>query len=189
MLLNFGTPQYTAVSASGLLSTAALRSAMLVAAMLSSVPLSRDSALVAGTTLIAAVVAGVTYYLLKRQRPSHGELEQKRRANLALNGRIIDGNLLDVVPSEREPLTLRYGYSVAGVSYECVQDVSTIPIEPAALRLELPLLVRYDRGNPADSIVVAEEWSGLRKSGNPLYRRDASATVCLETSPSLSRET
>lgn len=138
---------------------------MLVPAMLSTLPLSRDSAIVAGATAVAAVMAGVTYYLLKRRRPSLHERERQRRANLALNGRIIDGNLLDVVPSEREPLALRYGYSVAGVSYECVQDVSALPILPAALRMELPLLVRYDRGNPADSIVIAEDWSGLRDAG------------------------
>ena len=135
---------------------------MLITAMFPSMPLSRDSALVAGATAVAAVVAGFAYFALKRRRPSRSELEKQRRANLALHGRIIDGNLLDVVPSEREPLALRYGYSVAGVSYECVQDVSALPILPAALRLELPVLVRYDRGNPADSIVIAEDWSGLR---------------------------
>ena len=143
---------------------------MLYEAMLSSFSLTRDSAIVAGTTAVAAVIAGVTYYLLMRRRPSIEELERQRRANLALHGRIVDGNLLDVVPSELEPRALRYCYEIAGVSYECVQDVSALRDHLIAVRLEFPVLVRYDRANPADSIVIAEEWNGLHPGLGELNR-------------------
>jgi len=36
------------------------------------------------------------------------------------------------------------------------------------IRADLPVQVRYDPHNPANSIVVAESWNGLRMSPSPL---------------------
>ena len=150
---------------------------MLFPAMFSSVSITRDSAIVAGTTALAAVAAGIVYYWLMQRRPSANELERQRRANLALHGRIVDGTLLDVMPSEVEPIALRYSYEIAGVAYECVQDVSALgDAHLNALQLEFPVLVRYNRANPADSIVVSEDWSGLRTGGpKSLEARDGAS--------------
>lgn len=144
--------------------------------MFSTFSLTRDSAIVAGTTATAAVLAGITYYLLMRRRPSAEEFERQRRARLAVHGRIVDGNLLDVVPSEMEPRALRYCYEIAGVSYECVQDVSSLRDHVMAVRLEFPVLVRYNRANPADSIVIAEDWNGLHPGLGELNRPAAQRT-------------
>jgi len=143
---------------------------MLVEAMLLSESMTRDSAIMAGTVAAAAVMAGAAYYALRRRRPSWAELERLRRGRLAQHGRIVDGTLLDVSPSEQEPTALRYEYHIAGVSYECVQDVSSLSDRLGELRLDFPVLVRYDRANPADSIVVAEDWTGLR-SGQAFSHR------------------
>lgn len=134
---------------------------------LASLSITRDSAIVAGTVAAAAVIAAVAYSMLLRRRPSAAERERLRREHLAQNGRIVDGTLLDVVPDEREPAAVRYGYEIAGVSYECVQDVRSLRHRLTNVRLEFPVLVRYDRANPADSIVVAEDWSGLREGLHP----------------------
>jgi hypothetical protein len=57
---------------------------------------------------------------------------------------------------------LQFHYRIAGVAYEAVQNVSALSDQVRGLRIDLPIQVRYDHQNPADSIVVAEEWSGLQ---------------------------
>jgi hypothetical protein len=48
------------------------------------------------------------------------------------------------------------------VTYECAQDVTTLADHVRDIRTDLPIQVRYDLHNPANSIVVAESWSGIR---------------------------
>ncbi len=60
------------------------------------------------------------------------------------------------------PHLLIYDYRIAGVTYECAQDVTTLAEHVRDIRTDLPIQVRYDLHNPANSIVVAESWSGLR---------------------------
>jgi len=57
-----------------------------------------------------------------------------------------------------------YRYEVAGVSYEASQDVTSLRhyVDLHTCRIGLPASVKYDPGNPANSIVIAEAWSGLR---------------------------
>ena len=84
-------------------------------------------------------------------------------------GRIIDGTLIDSAPEAiggELPHALIYRYSVGGVSYECGQDVSALAgqlpdLGPTSALYGTPVQVRYDRDNPADSIVVCETWNGL----------------------------
>jgi hypothetical protein len=60
---------------------------------------------------------------------------------------------------------LIYSYRIGGVDYECAQDLTNIRgMEDAAhVRAGFPCTVRYQPGNPQNSIVVAEEWSGMRE--------------------------
>ncbi len=60
------------------------------------------------------------------------------------------------------PAVLLYRYQIAGVTYECAQDVSPLPNLVRQLRVDLPIQVRFDPRNPGNSIVVAEAWNGLR---------------------------
>ena len=108
-----------------------------------------------GLLLAAAAVA------VLRRGPSALEREEQRRRHLATHGRIVDGNLVEVEPSEQEPQAVIYRYRIAGVTYECAQDVSALGERVRNLRLDHPVQVRYNRANPADSIVVAEDWNGL----------------------------
>ncbi len=59
---------------------------------------------------------------------------------------------------------LLYEYRIGGVDYQCSQDVSGILgiVDPVQVRVGFPCTVRYQPGNPQNSIVVAEEWTGLR---------------------------
>jgi len=56
------------------------------------------------------------------------------------------------------------------VDYECSQDITGMGevLDPEKVRAGFPCTVRYQPGNPQNSIVVAEEWSGLRE-GLPQY--------------------
>jgi hypothetical protein len=112
---------------------------------------------------VAAVVllGGLIWYAVWRRRPTAEQREARRRGHLAATGRIIDGNVLDATPDEGEPATIVYQYRVSGVVYERGQDVSKLRGCVEHLRLDMPVQVRYDAHNPADSIVVAETWNGL----------------------------
>lgn len=109
---------------------------------------------------VAVLLAIVGRYMAGR-RPSPEEREEKRRRHLATHGRIVDGSLIEAAPSEMEPQAVIYRYRIAGVTYECSQDVSALAALVKNLRLDYPVQVRYNRANPADSIVVAETWNGL----------------------------
>jgi hypothetical protein len=120
----------------------------------------------------AVVVAGLGAagaWMFWRKRPSALELEVARRQLLIQSGRLVDGTLLDVceVPAgDGRILTmLLYGYRVGGVDYECTQDVTDIKsVDVSAIRAGFPCSVRYQSGNPQNSIVISEKWSGLRAS-------------------------
>jgi hypothetical protein len=119
-----------------------------------------------------AAAAGITGYLLTRKRITPAERERARRDYLARNGRITDGSITETQwlvpnPAESEPTVyipsmLLYRYRIAGVTYECAQDVSYLPEHVRHVRVDLPIQVRFDPRNPGNSIVVAEDWSGLR---------------------------
>jgi hypothetical protein len=104
---------------------------------------------------------------VRSRRPSAEEMERRRRDHLATMGRITDGVLIDArtlggeETTEVSPEVLIYSYRLAGVTYDCAQDVSKLPERVAGWRLDQPLQVRYDPRNPGNSVVVAESWSGL----------------------------
>ena len=117
---------------------------------------------------VAAGVLLVTYLLLRRKPKTADDLERERRTWLEQIGRITDGTVIDVQDSNaggRTAILLIYQYDVAGVSYECSQDVTYLRpmINLHSCRLGLPTSVRYDPQNPGNSIVVSEGWMGLRQ--------------------------
>jgi hypothetical protein len=115
-------------------------------------------------------VVGLGVYIYYNRRPDPKEVERQRRLFLATRGRITDAMLVDTgldrrqveVPEQAAQSVLRYQYKVGGVGYECSQDVEPLGESVRHVRMDLPIQVRYDPQNPANSIVVAESWSGLR---------------------------
>ncbi len=119
---------------------------------------------------IAAAIVGYALFS-RRNKKSAEEVERERRTQLTLAGRIIVGNVIDVLELEdsesgRLMLLLVYKYDVAGVTYEASQDVTHLRqlIDLYSCRLGLPASVKYDPHNPGDSVVISETWTGLRKS-------------------------
>ncbi|HKF48824.1 MAG TPA: hypothetical protein VKB38_15805 [Terracidiphilus sp.] len=134
------------------------------------------AALVAGGAALAA-------WLVFRRRPTPEEIEHTRRQFLTQSGRIVDGTLLDVteLPGEDgHALTmLIYEYRIGGVDYECSQDITRLGhvVTVAHVRAGFPCSVRYQPGTPQNSIVVAENWSGLRVSVPVLPVRENPAPI------------
>lgn len=128
---------------------------------------------IAAGVAASALVCAVALWMIFRKRPTADEIEYARRHFLVQSGRLVDGMLLDIfdVPGEDggTRAMLLYSYRIGGVDYECSQDVTYMRmiVDPATIRVGFPCSVRYQPGNPQNSIVVAEEWSGLRE-GLPL---------------------
>ena len=124
----------------------------------------------AAALLVGAAAFGA--WLLFRRQPTEDELEYQRRAFLTQSGRIVDGTLEDVSQVEghdgRTVTLLIYDYTLGGVDYQCSQDISQMQgtVNAELVRAGYPCSVRYQPGHPQNSIVVAENWSGLR-SGIP----------------------
>jgi hypothetical protein len=122
-----------------------------------------------GAGLAGVVVLGaLTAWLVLRKRPTAEELERARRQFLVQSGRIVDGMLLDICEIEAEDgrtLTmLIFSYRIAGAEYQCSQDITAMSdvVEATQVCAGFPCSVRYQPGNPQNSIVVAEGWTGLR---------------------------
>jgi len=122
-------------------------------------------ALLLGGTGIAMAAA----YFLRRKPKTAEDIERQRRAFLNQIGRITDGTVIDVqelaFDNQRSATMLIYQYDVAGVSYEASQDVTYLRqwIKLHSCRLGLPTSVKYDSQNPGNSLVVSENWMGLRQ--------------------------
>ena len=113
------------------------------------------AALVGLAAILIAIAGGIVLQGLRRNPEKR---ERRRRLHLNRTGRLGDALITEV--SEK---LVYYNYSVHGVHYSASQDI-------AALRQKLPELgpvvglasIKYSERNPANSILVCEEWSGLR---------------------------
>lgn len=142
---------------------------------------SRDTNLYGTAAVLAVGAAAAGLWMFLRKRPTADDIERARRQELVRMGRLIDGEVFDVSDlSEQESgrkggmQLILYKYEIGGVVYECSQDVSTLNdfIDIYTMRVGFPCTVRYNTHQPTNSIIVAENWSGLRDraSGVPLRR-------------------
>jgi hypothetical protein len=104
----------------------------------------------------------------RSRRKSPDQRERERRMRISEMGRITDGTVIDVnemqMNGSGELQLLIYHYDVAGVSYEASQDVSSLRhmVDLHSCRAGLMTSIKYDPGNPGNSIVISENWTGLR---------------------------
>ncbi len=120
---------------------------------------------VTGVTVVSAAGA-MAWFNGKKKTPE--QREALRRQRIGTHGRITDGTVLDVCEYDygtgQSVQMVLYAYQVAGVQYECAQEVTHLrPL----LHLDSHCIgsatgVRYDPHHPGNSIVVAESWCGLR---------------------------
>ena len=116
----------------------------------------------------AALLAWGTAHWVRLHRKTPEQIERARRLRLSQRGRICDGTVIDVnevqLNGPGAAQFLVYQYEVGGVEYEASQDITHLRqfVDVHSCKLGLPTSVRYDPHNPGNSIVIAEEWTGLR---------------------------
>ncbi len=131
-----------------------------------------------------AALAMIAYAFFRPAADPEAE-ERKRRLHLNQIGRIAEGQVVELVehpPESNEarkglfgasarPLAdmrprhlVSYSYSISGVSYHTAQDITGLESQIRLERLVAgqPASIKYDPANPVDSILVADDWSGLR---------------------------
>jgi hypothetical protein len=136
-----------------------------------------------GGAAVAAV--GMIAYAFFRPAENPEEIERKRRLHLNQIGRIAEGQVVELVahpPEPREksktlfgskaqPLSslhprqlVSYSYAISGVTYHTAQDITGLESQVRFDKLAAgqPASIKYDPSNPTDSILVADDWSGLR---------------------------
>ena len=132
-------------------------------------------------------VAGITavYYAFLRPTANPEEAERKRRLLLNQIGRIAEGHVVELVEQAGEPAApnggifhgksvtqgvpasrklVWYSYAISGVTYQTAQDVTGLDSQVSFERLVAgqPASIKYDPASPTNSIIVADDWSGLR---------------------------
>jgi hypothetical protein len=139
---------------------------------------------VAGLVVLAAVVI---FFWLRRKPPDAAAIERERRAYLNRVGRIVEGQVLEIVEhnhaassaasdGHRAPVAVKmsgeppaaqkllyYTYAISGVTYETAQDITGLEARLHLTRVAAgqTASVKYDPSNPSNSILLADDWSGL----------------------------
>ncbi|MSV33987.1 MAG: hypothetical protein EXQ47_00085 [Bryobacterales bacterium] len=109
---------------------------------------------------LAAGVAALAVWAIRRKSSTPEKREQRRRLTLHATGRIGDA-----LVTEGTEETLFYTYTVRRVQYTASQDITSLRslLPSAPERLIGMAGMKYSTRNPADSMLLCEEWSGLRK--------------------------
>jgi hypothetical protein len=137
--------------------------------------------LIAGVGVAAILMIGYSFF---RTEESPAIVERKRRLHLNQIGRIAEGQIVEFAehppesqperktlfrgnapPPDNQPRHLvSYSYAISGVTYHTAQDITGLQSQIRFERLVAgqPASVKYDPSNPTDSILVADDWSGLR---------------------------
>jgi hypothetical protein len=138
-------------------------------------------------TMAGAAIAALAMIAYAFFRPAVDpyEAERKRRLHLNQIGRIAEGQVVELIEHPPEPKEahkglfsksarplgdlgprhlVSYSYAISGVTYHTAQDITGLEGQIRFDRLVAgqPASVKYDTSNPSDSIIVADDWSGLR---------------------------
>ena len=149
--------------------------------------LSNDQLFALSVAAAAALLAAGGIIVWRRRPKDPAEIERRRRLHLSQIGRIAEGHVVEIAedgqitsdPLRLPPAGVRHGshagngthhhrivfyrYSISGVTYETAQDVSGLDAKFAmdTLTAGQPISVKFDPANPSNSILMADDWSGL----------------------------
>ena len=137
--------------------------------------------------MVGAAIAAIIMIAYAFFRPAEEPEDIERRRRLYLNqiGRIAEGQVVELAQHPPEPREVQrklfgsrarpivdlrprqlvtYSYAISGVTYHTAQDITGLEGQIRFERLVAgqPASVKYDPANPSNSILVADDWSGLR---------------------------
>lgn len=143
--------------------------------------------LLAGSAAAVLAATGLALFLRSRWRRDPEEIERRRREYIGRVGRIAHAEILEIMESDEAPpaaprrklfafgapapaspvrrLFVVYRYWISGVSYETAQDLTGLASGLMLSATEQSTSVKYEPTNPSNSILAAENWSGLRQRG------------------------
>jgi hypothetical protein len=108
--------------------------------------------------VLVVLLSVIGYRAWKRSRITPEERERMRRDALVAAGKMGDATLIEIGDD-----LLLYSYDVRGIEYTATQDIALLKqYMPSDLSALASVSVKYDARNPANSIVLAEHWTGLR---------------------------
>jgi hypothetical protein len=139
-----------------------------------------------GAGAAAVLILGSLLYRWRSRPPTPEEVERRRRLHVNQVGRIAEGRVTELIQttppdasrsrkpglfsrgngSTAAPVSRQmvcYTYSISGVTYETAQDVTGLEERVHLTRIVAgqPASVKYDPSNPSNSILVADDWSGM----------------------------
>jgi hypothetical protein len=121
-------------------------------------PMPAEAVTLALAAVLAVLGAVIGYRWWQAGRLSPEERERRRRNLLVERGKMGDATLV-----EFRDTVVFYSYLVRGVEYTASQDIVLLRERlPAELAIDCAVSIKYDPRNPANSVVLAENWSGLR---------------------------
>lgn len=108
---------------------------------------------------LAALLIALAIFIALRVHGTPEKREKKRRLSVNRLGR-----LGDAMVTETTDTILYYSYSIRGVQYTASQDVSALTEKLPMDRDKLIGIasLKYAPNNPANSILICEDWNGLR---------------------------
>ncbi|MEO8128119.1 MAG: hypothetical protein ABJF23_16145 [Bryobacteraceae bacterium] len=120
--------------------------------------------------LAAAGIAAIISIVAVRGRKSPQERERLRRLAIHRHGRVGDATI-----QEAGDGIVYYSYSIRGVEYTASQDISALKdrIDDDPETLIGPVGLKFMPKDPFNSIVLCEEWSGIRKRESALLQKGA----------------
>jgi hypothetical protein len=119
----------------------------------------RSPAGLAWGTALAIAAGSILSAVIFRKRKNPREKERRRRELVNAQGRAIEGYV-----TRCEDGVIEYSYHWRGVRYEASQDISDFLSNTSGLiGFAGPATIKFLGSRPADSIVLAEKWSGIRE--------------------------
>ena len=119
-------------------------------------------------TILTLAVAGLAlggYLLLHASPLTPEEREQRRRLHVSRVGRATEARIVEIFDEDGGGTIqmLSYRYELRGVEYQASQDVRFYQehIDLSQVAAGQTASIKYDPQNPVNSIVLAEDWSGL----------------------------
>ena len=107
---------------------------------------------------VSAGLLSLAVWIVYRRRMTPAERERRRRVLVNKTQRTTEATATEATAE-----MIHFQYELRGVRYFASQDVSVLGayLPEDITRLIGPVSAKYDPRNPANSIVVCEDWTGL----------------------------